>query len=481
VLDQVQISKILTKERVCAVVSFLFPIIIFLLTLNTGGAESVNIVAVQASMVQNHSLSVALNTTDTVAFGGSRYIVYAPGLAFISLPFAAIGFFFKSALDGYKGNAVLMDELFLSICASSSGLVMYNICKFYSKNKYVCLLTSLTLTLATGVWPFAVSVVPHDASLFFSIFSVYLLLNYVKSETKNNYYPLIAGLSIGVATLLEYASGLFIFPMLAYFLLVHRKQKGLWTELIGFLGTFAVSGVGLNLAYNYTLFGNPLVFPQQVYVNGLHFFFNKSFLIQIAYNLISPYRGLFLMSPVIILGVYGLYEMMQSQENRIDALLFLSLFLTILIYYSAWQGWDAGFSYGQRFLILGLPYLVIPVATLLSKTLSDLPKVVFVLLFAVSSFVQGIGAFAGSAPSEQSITSYQATSYALPKILQGKFAVWWILRIWIGDYVVIMLCVGLVFTSIFILIGYLTFRKLLRYKTLQRSRIEKMALKLVHG
>jgi hypothetical protein len=82
-------------------------------------------------------------------------------------------------LNGYVGNAILMDELFLAFRASISGFVVYKTSQLFTKLAFASLLASLALTLGSSVWPYAVSVFPHDASLLFSLVSVYLILRYL--------------------------------------------------------------------------------------------------------------------------------------------------------------------------------------------------------------------------------------------------------------------------------------------------------------
>ena len=209
----------------------------------------------------------------------------------------------------------------------------------------------------------------------------------------------------------------------------------------------------MNLVYNFALFGDPLKFPQQLYSNGLHFFFDSSIFRHILDNLFSPYRGLFLISPILVLGIYGMYQMFRIRETRTDALLFASLFVVILVYYSSWQGWDGGWSYGPRFLILGIPYIAIPLAFLI-PTLSKLrEKIIFLALFGISCLVQELGAIVGSAPPTQSITQYQAISYALPQMLENNFALWWILTGSIGNPIPIVATTILIFAGIALIVG----------------------------
>ncbi|MGI0090129.1 MAG: glycosyltransferase family 39 protein [Nitrososphaerales archaeon] len=450
-----------------AILALALPLAVYCVTLGSSGGQEANIVAVQSAILNNHSLSIQFNWFDTVQFAGENYSVYAPGYALLSLPFAAAGFFIDGSATGFATHAILMDELLLSIAASLSALLVYKICLFYTRFQSVALLIAFTLTLATSIWPFGVEVFPHDLSMMFALLSVYLVLTYTRTRSRPMSLLGMAGLGLGVGTLVEYAAALFIAPLLVY-LVAKRREEGSRSSVsrvlnsgpISFLASFIASGVGLNLLYNYALFGDPLLFPQQLYYNGIHFLLG-SLAYHILLNLISPYRGLFLFSPVLLLGFYGLYRMSLSIAWRADAILFMSLFSLILVYYSAWQGWDGGAAYGPRFLVLGLPYLVIPITVFLSEKWSKIARSVFLALFVLSSFIAGLGAFAGTPPSNtQDVFTYQPTSFGISQILQGKLAVWWIQMLPSADTLTIYISLGLVFAFIWLIASYLSLRNL---------------------
>src|SRR4029077_17951744 len=103
------------------------------------------------------------------------------------------------------------------------------------------------------------------------------------------------------------------------------------------------------------------------------------------YYLVSPFRGVFVLCPILILGLFGLREMWKLYGN--ETILFALLLTVTLIYYAAWQGWDGSWAYGPRFLIVGLPYLAIPISILLSQSREWYR--LFLGVFIVSSFIEG--------------------------------------------------------------------------------------------
>ena len=74
-------------------------------------------------------------------------------------------------------------------------------------------------------------------------------------------------------------------------------------------------------------------------------------------NLFSPGRGIFIFFPISTFGILGLVQL--YKRDRWSGLLIGSVTLGFAIFYSTWKQWDAGISWGPRFLIPALPYLTL--------------------------------------------------------------------------------------------------------------------------
>lgn len=462
-----------------ALLALVIPLAVYCLTLNSEGGQAGSFVALQAAIVQNHSLAISRNGSDTLQFAGKNYIVYAPGFTFISLPFAEIGFILDGPKAVFPAFAYLMDELCLSIAASIASLLVYKMSLFYTgrRSRSSALFAAFTLAFATGVWPFSVEVFPHVLSMALALAGVYFVLVYTKGVKKSDLALGVAGLALGLATFVEYAAGLFALPILLY--LITRESKSSLVSRIANAGTiyfssfFLLAGVGLNFLYNYEIFKNPLKFPQQAFAYGVHFYLAYT-AIHVLYYLVSPYRGILLYSPVLILGFYGLYRMLRTRSSRADAILFLSLFFLIVIFYSSWQDWDGAGGFGPRFLTLGLPFLVIPISFLLSeKSMSMSLRYTFVGLFVVSSLLEGMGAITNFSPAVQNVLTYIPLSYNLPRLLEGRFIVWW--AEWFGllGLTTVEMAFASIFVFIWFVVSWLCLARLPRYqRTGNRKAVE---------
>ncbi|MGI0091014.1 MAG: hypothetical protein ACREBS_04845 [Nitrososphaerales archaeon] len=489
-------------RKLFPVVALLIPLIVYVLSLRYyDNIYGFNVLAAQYALWTNHSFSVGVpNDTisrlipniDTIAHNGVYFTAYAPGLALIAFPFSAIGFM----LDGGKllsnGNAILMLESFVALTGALASFLTYKICLLFSRRPFPSLLAALTLAFSTTAWPFASVGFPHDATMFFILGATYAVVHYFSVSPKP-VYLLLGGISIGIASTLDYVATILVIPIAIYILLQIRISKslpsfsrlatgfraaatgraGLLTLLIG----FAATGPLVILAYNQFVFGNPFDFSEEFFrevpagqrnIGGLEGRFQFGALpFHMLFNLLSLYRGLFVLSPILILGLYGLYKMFRSNNFRLEAALFSALFLCVFVPYSAWDAWYAGGSYGPRFLVPALPFLVIPTFMIWNRANLNKAKRIFTgglyfILFAIGAITQGMGAITNATPYNVTPPQplvYQLTEYAFPYLFKAQLGVWFLHRLYnAGNLRIDLTFVVMLFGSILGISGYLIYK-----------------------
>lgn len=428
-------------------VSFLLPFLAYCLTLKeniadthvlnvltqyalwTTGTTSLGTVA--HPIVSNWSGFLIQISTDLVVSNGHYYSVYAPGMSFLSFPFGLAGFLLNGGVMSLHSWAILTDEGFVALCGSIASFVLYKVCRYYA-SQVPSLLASLTLAFGTIVWPFATELFDHDVAMLFSLLGVYLVIRWARSEDSGRIPLTLAGAggSLAVASTVEYLSAFLVLPIILF--IAHRRRRVIVSELV-LLATF-VAGPVLDLAYNVWVTGNPFDFPENLYggANGLtaiqRFAPSQLLTVPIIY-LVSPYRGLLLISPVLFVGLYGLVRMYKSGGLRGEAVFLFSLFLFGLVPYSAWTDWRGGDSFGPRFLVDVIPFIVIPIAYVLSEERGKYSRWIrgaFGSLFIYSSFIAGTAAFTtADPPALPGVMAYQAFSQSIPILLKNDLDVWW--------------------------------------------------------
>ncbi len=161
----------------------------------------------------------------------------------------------------------------------------------------------------------------------------------------------LQGIFLGLLTITRYTSALFALPLIIFYLLKGRKKDA--ATLVGFFAPFAI----FLMLYFQFQFGSPLS-------AGFHekAVFDSFFPVHILEVLFDLNQGILLWTPLVIAGIVGLWFF--SREKRLLLLSFVGLNFWV---YSAWSGWHSGWSFGNRFVIILFPLIVLGIAALLSK------------------------------------------------------------------------------------------------------------------
>ncbi len=111
--------------------------------------------------------------------------------------------------------------------------------------------------------------------------------------------------------------------------------------------------------YNLSIYNK--FFPD--YTNISRVFHFNNFFEALAGNLISPSRGLFVFSPILLLAFWGLIKYFPKKEKLQNSLV-LFIVLIIISHWlliSTFPTWWAGHSYGPRFFSDLMPFFMYPI------------------------------------------------------------------------------------------------------------------------
>lgn len=433
----------------------------YFLTLNGIWAtdHSTAIVEFQYSLWSNHSFvlgkvgSFTPNSVDVFKYQGNYYMANAPGIAFLTLPGAIAAFILNGGRFTVFGNVLVFTEIPIAIANSFASYFVYKISNYYFR-KDISAFLAFCYAFSTISWPFATYLFQSDVSALFDLIAVFLVIKIDRSNSSELCsfdskealaLSLIAGLVVACATITDYVNGVLI-PIIGIYLFFALRKKGLKVSLrnlAGFLsGSIVTTAVALGM-YNYFSFRRILVSSEQLYLHSSLIFGNFTFPIDegMILNLITPMRGLFFFSPVLLLGLYGLWTMMRDSTVDRESLLFLSVFLGIFMLYSAWYDPTGGLSFGPRLIISSIPFLLIPAGFVISKATGRFLYTLVYLLYAAGVLINGTAAFVGAlAPPSNNWLISPFFSTTLPSLLSERVDVWW--KSYLGDlWILVMVSV----------------------------------------
>lgn len=352
------------------------------------------------AIVHDHTVSIDRyheNTVDKSYFNGHWYADKAPGLSFVAMP----AYLALLAIQPVNDPAVwigypmyVVNAFAVALPAALLVVLVFRWLRQVSGSEQTALAVAVVFGLGTLALPFATLFFGHMTSAFFSFAAFYVIwrlnahrqplsltkrgehLSPEKSEEHGEgRWLLLAGLMAGLAAVVEYPNALIAALLAIYALAMMADRRRVIFYLAGLLPPLL-----LFMAYNMAAFGGPInlsyFYSPTVQTLGL----NKTRLPTLAglWSVTFGPRGLFLLSPVLLLAIPGLGAMFRRPNLRREAVLFSLITLGFgtlaCLYYDQLGGVP-----GPRYLIPCLPFAAASIAFTLPRW-----RTPFVVLSAVS-------------------------------------------------------------------------------------------------
>ncbi|MBN1826629.1 MAG: glycosyltransferase family 39 protein [Candidatus Eisenbacteria bacterium] len=238
------------------------------------------------------------------------------------------------------------------------------------------LAAALLLGLATFFWPYAKRSWTETPQTAFLVGAALLLHAPGRSAGRGRLFA--GGLLLGGATALR-ITGVVLVPLFSLLLIPSPWNTKRWIErcaaaLLGFLAAVIPLVVGLN----WIRFGDPI--SLFAWRSGG---FTTPFLTGLAGLLVSPGESIFLYAPVTIAGAAALV-LHRRRAPRLH-LFCGAVVVALILLYAPW--WFHAYTWGPRFLLPALPFLLLPLASPLVGRSRRWRRLIVVLVL-ITAFVQ---------------------------------------------------------------------------------------------
>ena len=286
-----------------------------------------------------------------------------PGLALLAaIPYAAL-YAIEKTPDAWLVmtiNVWLLTVLTVALPGALIPAVLYRYARSQGAAPSWALFAALVSAFGTIVFPYA--------TVFYSVVpaALFLLLAFIWRHER----PILAGGAAGLAVMFFYV---------AAFAIAVIAIDGVVRFILGGFPVALLLG-----AYHTICFGAPWrtslagknVFAKEELLFG---FFQPPSLDALWGLTFSEYRGLFVVSPVLLL----IFLVRGAPEARTTRLLIGIIVVLTLLVIASFNGWEAGFAFGPRHLLPILPLLALPLAFLRGRVLAVLAVVLAVLSVSI--------------------------------------------------------------------------------------------------
>jgi hypothetical protein len=390
------------------------------------------------------------NTGDYAYFEGHYYSDKAPGTSFLAIPLYAVysragtrplsnllaeRLAGNPALDSFTdpnnseslsekiyryGAIVLISFVGVAIPSALLAVLLFRLIRLWTGDGRTAFVLAGAYSIATPALAYANNLYGHQVAAFLLVLTFFLLYSAGRGSRALP-YSLLAGFALGAVVIVEYQTAL-IAGALGLYALVTLKNK--W--LIGWMCLAALPPLALAAFYNWSIFHTPL--PVGYLYSPLYSDLHHTGLISLTYPkpdalvelMFGARRGLFLISPFLLLSVPGFWYMARMRERRAEFLVCLWSVASFWLFNSSSAMWQGGFAVGPRYLLPSLPFMTLAIAFFVARKHAQLVWMGIAVLLSVSLAGVWILTLGG-----QQFPQYQPNpwlEYSLPSLQSGDIA-----------------------------------------------------------
>lgn len=332
------------------------------------------------------------NTGDKALYRGHYYAVGSIGPSLLALPaylalkpvldFTPVARFLQHRLElraeRTPGQATPRERVALiwmtffavSLPSAFLGLFVYLFACRLTVRESHALMLALIYGLGTVAFPYSKALFQHQLSAFGAFVGFYLLWR-VAREGAARWRLWIAGALFGLAAISEYPVALLLVLLVGW---VGFEMDDRWA--LHRLMWGALPLLLLFAAYNWVIFDTPLpvgyryhAVYSDIHQQGFMGFTGPTWAALYGITM-SPYRGLFFLSPVLLLNFPGLVLLWRAPRERPVVILLGGIFLGFVLYLTSYLYWSGGDAIGPRFLVPVVPFMILAMAPAFTLALS---------------------------------------------------------------------------------------------------------------
>jgi hypothetical protein len=406
------------------------------------------------------------NTVDYAKFEGHYYSDKAPGTALLGIPvYAVLKPIFDlppisrlldraAASDAFaatlreEGTGLLEHKIrfavtqfvvtwiVVSLPAALLGVLLYRFLGHFTRREAYRLGVTLIYGLASIAFPYAGAFYGHQLAAFFLFAAFYLLFAPSQPTNPTNGRAnrpttkrlLLAGFLLGWAVVTEYPTAIIAGLIFLYGLSradsARERLRDRWVALI-------VGGLlpaALMAAFNLAVFHTPL--PVGYRYSELWTEQHSSGFMSLGLPhsealwgiTFSPFRGLFFLSPVLLLALPGFYVLWTRRRWRAEFWLSALSVASFFIFNGSSIMWWGGFAIGPRYLVPVLPFLAWPLVLWLERWGDRLWVITLTGVLALWSFLLVWGETLGGQAFPPDTIRDTLTGYTWPHLRAGDVA-----------------------------------------------------------
>jgi len=261
-----------------------------------------------------------------------------------------------------------------------STAILFAICRTYNFSIKIAITVAFLYGFTTMAWAYSSTAMSVILVSMTVLLSFYFYRKFVKNQ---NFFSLIfCGFSLGASVLVRYDSFIIVVIILVFLIGTILRNKSKLKNLTCLLIPLFFCAI-IFMGINYIQFGTFLEYgfksesgslvgntsPIHVGVFGLLF---------------SPGAGLFIFSPILFTIFVSFSDFYKKDKSSF--LIFSAYLVSMLVFFGNLETWHGFVSWGPRYLLPVIPFLLIPLAASIEKRNSIGFRFLVIVLGAIGAF-----------------------------------------------------------------------------------------------
>jgi hypothetical protein len=331
--------------------------------------DDVAMLRVTQSIVRDGSVAVEPDTPGAMPGADGRYYTrYGLGQSLLAIPFYLLGSRLPETVPtenvfdphGFVTASPLAFALSGVGILSSAATValLYLTCRALDFSQVGSVTAALGLGLGTFAWFYARTFMSEPPSMLCALLAFYGLVRY--SARPGMIWLLVSGSAAGGMLLLRIANAVLLPPLavwLVWILWHHCSMRIRLRALASWLLPIVACLIAI-AAYNWIRFGTIL---ETGYADQAHAFDTPVY-VGLYGLLLSSGKSLFVYAPILLASVAGWFKLRRMRW------ILAALVISYVVFYARYDWWYGGGPWGPRFMAVILPFLCLPLATLIPRS-----------------------------------------------------------------------------------------------------------------
>jgi len=265
------------------------------------------------------------------------------------------------------------------ITAVSTG-ILFSICRTYNFSLKTSISVAFLYAFTTMAWAYSSTAMNVVLVSMTILLSFYFYRKFIQNQNSINL--IFCGFALGISVLIRYDAFIFVIILLAFLFGTILKNKSKMKNITFLIIPLLLCTI-LFMEINYIQFGTLLEYSVKT-ESGYGLGPTTPIHIGVFGLLFSPGAGLFIFSPILFTIFISFFDF--YKKNKSSFLIFLIYVTGLTIFFGSLETWHGFVSWGPRYLLPIIPFLMIPLAASIEKRNNVNFRILVLILGAIGAF-----------------------------------------------------------------------------------------------